>query len=314
MWKRIDMKKMNLIGGIVLVAFGLSPKLAAGPYADQVVSYQTGSLPANLKSFTNAFAVLGAPSRETPGAFGGPVDPFSPPYLNSQLVSIGEGGSLTVRFEEPVVNLDQKEHLYGLDFLVYGNAGFVITNGNFSGGGITDGTLFGQAKPGGIQVLVSANNRDYYALKSALAPVIDSYYPTDGSGSFGIPVDPRLGSGDFAGRNLSELRALYAGSAGGSGFDLDWAVDEQGSPVFLDAISYLRIEVLSGHIDLEGFTAVTLIPEPCTGWLLFGGGLLLAWKGLPRSGGAERRKSTTPDQRARPSEACLPTPVNRWRG
>jgi hypothetical protein len=211
------------------------------------------------------------------------VDPFNPPYLNSQLITVGEGGSLTVRFDQPIENLKEPGHRFGLDFLVYGNAGFVITNGDYSGGGVTDGSLFGHTQPGMVQVLVSIDNEKYYALKSALAPVVDAYYPTDGSGSFGIPVDPRFTASDCFGQGLSGLRTLYGGSAGGAAFDLDWAVDERGQAVTLDAVNYLRIEVVNGHVDLDGFSAVISIPEPGTSFMFIMGCVLLSCGPLFRS-------------------------------
>ena len=107
--------------------------------------------------YTNAAAALGSPSRQTVDpdpTFGGtfPVDPFSPPYLSSQVVSIGAGGSLTVHLDTPVVN--DPAHPFGVDFIIFGNSGFVITNGNFSGGGITDGSLFAN-NSGSTRVSVS---------------------------------------------------------------------------------------------------------------------------------------------------------------
>ena len=75
------------------------------------------------------------------------MDVFDPPYLASQLVSIGAGGSLTVQFGRPVIN--HPDNRFGTDFVIFGNAGFVITN-EFSletfdwiGTPATDGSLFG---------------------------------------------------------------------------------------------------------------------------------------------------------------------------
>src|SRR5687768_14064525 len=112
---------------------------ARGFYADTLIQYDPGIGFAG--NFTNALAALGEPSRNTPGQFGGPVDPFNPPFLPSQIVSVGSNGTLTVQFANPIAN--DSANRFGIDFLIFGNAGFIITNGDFSGNGITDGSLFG---------------------------------------------------------------------------------------------------------------------------------------------------------------------------
>src|SRR2546421_13084774 len=192
-------------------------------YADSVVSYTSGS--GVNASFTDPSSALGAPT-----TFIGyqNADPFNPPFLSSDLVSVGDGGWLTVQFSTPILN--DPTHAYGLDFQIFGNSGFVITNGNFSGGGITDGSLFANNR-GSTRVSVSLDNLTYYTLNPARAPAADSLFPTDGSGDFQKPVNPLLGSGDFAGRDLGGIRALYAGSGGGTGFDIAWAQDNNGNRV-----------------------------------------------------------------------------------
>src|SRR5688572_10925237 len=129
---------LSLVALISLSVASLSVRAAS--FADAVAGYNPGSLSGSAVSFTNATAALGEPSRVTPGPFGGPVDPFNPPYLDTQLVSVGPGGSVIVRFNSPILN--NPGNPYGLDFMIYGNSGFVITNGDFSGGGITDASLF----------------------------------------------------------------------------------------------------------------------------------------------------------------------------
>src|SRR5260370_19063098 len=118
---------------------------ALGQFASTVISYNPGS--GFTPGFTNPIVALGEPSRVTPGTFGGPVDPFDPPYLPSQLVSIGAGGSLTVQFSKPV--LTHPLNRFGIDFIIFGNAGFIITNAfdpstfDWIGTPATDGSLFG---------------------------------------------------------------------------------------------------------------------------------------------------------------------------
>jgi hypothetical protein len=214
---------------------------------------------------TNAASALGEPSRSTPGTFGGPIDPLNPPYLKEQVVSIGAGGSLTVGFSSPI--LSSASHPFGLDFTIYGNAGFVITNGDYSGGGITDGSLFG-ANPGVTRVSVSDDNVHYYLLDPARAPTVDTLFPTDGSGDFELPVNPQLSAADFAGKDLAGIRALYAGSAGGASYDLAWAQDVNGQSVSLPEVRFIRVDILSGVAEIDGVAGVGVVPEPAPGTLI----------------------------------------------
>jgi len=231
-------------------------------YASAVVDYTRG---ANFApGLTNAASALGEPTRSTPGPFGGPVDPFSPPYAPEHLVSVGTGGSLTVQFAQPIRNSPLNPS--GIDFSVFGSAGFLVTNDfdanfNYIGTPATDGTLF-NPNTGSTRVSVSADGSTWYMLDPAQAPTVDDLFPTDGSGDFAVPVSPSLRTVSLAGMTLNQVRALYGGSAGGAGYDIDWARTSGGDPVTLDAVSFLRIDVLSGRAEIDGFAAVSAVPEP----------------------------------------------------
>lgn len=226
-------------------------------YAAEVVAYSPGQ--GVSSAFTNAVSALGEPSRITPDPFGGPVDPFDPPYKPAELVSLGSGGSLTLRFRTPVLN--HPLNRYGIDFIIFGNAGFVITNEfdlstfDWIGTPATDGSLLG-ANPGDSKVSVSRDGVTWYVLDPTRAPLVDGFAPTDGIGDFHIPVDPVLTTEDFAGTTLEQIRALYNGSAGGSGYDISWAQDENGQPVFLPLINYVRIEEFNGRAEIDGVASV----------------------------------------------------------
>lgn len=251
----------------------------AGGFAAGVIDYQPGvgyaTDWATGAGFTDPLTALGEPSRVTVDPdpqWGGTfeVNPFSGPYLLSQVVSIGEGGSLTIRLGAPAV--DAPSHPHGLDFMIFGNSAFLITNGDYTGGGITDGTMLGAAEAGSTRVEVSADNATYYELNPSLAPAVDGLFPTDGTGSFSRPVDLSIVATDFDGLDLPGMRTLYAGSAGGAGYDLAWAMDADGRPAALDAINYIRVSVLSGHAEIDGFSVV---PEPSSLALLVVGGAVL---------------------------------------
>ena len=249
---------------IIIILLGLAAlpgasETRATQFAAEVVSYKSGVGFATDWStgagYTNKDAIVGPPARETPGKWGGPITPFSPPYLLGQILSIGEGGEVTLKFGKPI--RDESINPFGLDFLVFGGAGFTITNGDFGGGGggITDGTLFGQAD-GETRVSVSADGDAWFVLDPKRAPAFDAYHPTDGSGDFGLPVNPALAKGDFAAGGLAMFTELYDGSGGGTGYDLGWAVDAAGKPVALGQVRFVRLEVLSGKAEIDAVSDV----------------------------------------------------------
>lgn len=257
------MKKNRLVA-LVFAGALFSFNSYAQNFADGFIFYNPGS---NFSSgFTNASTSLGQPTAT--------ANPFSPAFRNTQLVSLGTGGSLTVQFNTPITN--DPAHPFGLDFTIFGNSGFVITNGNFSGGGITDGSLFGN-NTGATRVWVSADNLNYFELNPLLAPVVDGLFPTDGAANFLKPVNPVLGQSAFAGQNLAGIRALYDGSAGGSSYDISWAEDSLGNAVALNTISFIRVDVSGGKSEIDGFSIVA-VPEPGTA-AIFATGLLLLFFG-----------------------------------
>lgn len=271
---------------LTAVSMVLTQTSSASPFADAVVDYNPGTGFAtdwvSGAGITNASAALGMPSVQTvdPDPFWGgtfPVTPFSPAYLANQVVSIGTNGSLTVRFNTPILNTPGNP--FGLDFIIYGNSGFMDVDWP---NGLADdsGTLLGHNR-GNSRVSVSADGSTYYSLQSSLAPMVDVLFPTDGQGTFGLPVNPALTGASFANLSLAQIRALYAGSAGGAGYDLGWAVDGGGQPVSLGSVQYVRVEVLNGVAEIDGFAVV---PEPAT-WTLLGlaGAAGLGWRRRRRS-------------------------------
>jgi hypothetical protein len=229
--------------------------------------------------YTDSATALGAPSTVTPGEFGGLVTPFAAPYLKEQLVSLGVGGSITVEFDAPIQN--NPLNPYGLDFLIFGSAGFMDAdwpNGLADAGG----SIFSQ-NLGETRVYVGNDPGNLFLLNPSLAPIVDGMFPTDGSGNFHLPVNLALDNASFANQTLAGIRALYAGSGGGTGFDLAWAVDGNNQSVTLDSIRFVRVEVLSGRSEIDAFSAV-MVPEPSTIILAALGGLALMFRRRSRQG------------------------------
>jgi hypothetical protein len=248
------MKKISLLA-LAFAGFVLNSHADKTNFAAQVISYDPGV--GFAAGYTNTDAVLGEPSRVNP--FSDATEPFNPPYGQNQVLSIGEGGSLTIKFDKPVHNGPKKA--FKLDFIIFGNSGFIITNDfdpntfDWIGTPATDGSLFG-ANPGVTRISVSKDGRKWFVLDPELAPTADVLFPTDGSGDFRIPVNPELSAADFAGATTEDIRAIYQGSGGGAGYDIRWARDHKGKKHELGTIRYVRIEVLSGKAEIDGFVAV----------------------------------------------------------
>jgi hypothetical protein len=224
----------------------LAPIVNQAQFASGVVSYNPGS--GFSPNFTNSSAALGAP------ASGSGITPFAPPFSTTQIVSIGAGGSLTLRFSTPIIN--NPVNPYGIDMMIFGNSFFVVTSGSGSSA-LTSGAIFTSTVS--TRVEASADGSTWFTLDPNFAPNVGTLFPTDGTGNPLLPVNPALTGADFNGLNLSGIRAMYGGSAGGAGFDLSWARDGDGNPVDLQSASFLRIDVLSGRTQID---AISIVPEP----------------------------------------------------
>ena len=112
---------MNLRGIFIgLLAISMSgATVGADPYATEVVSYTAGT---NAQiGYDEPNTALGMPSLWVPGWPSGTQDVtmFAPAWTTEQLVSIGAGGSLVVKFDHQV--MDDALNPFGMDFLIFGN-------------------------------------------------------------------------------------------------------------------------------------------------------------------------------------------------
>lgn len=246
--------------------------------------------------YADPLAVLGEPTTMAQNlAFFGPPDPFrvklvEPAYNldldgNKTLLTLEEGsqeegkvyGSVTVKFDHPVY--DDPANPYGVDFLVFGNTFYV-------GKGIVNDTtdmrsyyLSGGAFTEPMKVSVSPDGERWYTYEEG--PYCDTEFPTHGfhwdaglferTGNgwtkkkmdFTKPVNPALSSVlgvEEKYLSAAEAISLYAGSGGGTGFDLA----ESG----FDFIRFIRVEAADGFSsgEIDAFSAVrpALMGEPLT--------------------------------------------------
>lgn len=255
------------VGAVLLWALLAGPADAASPFAAGVVQYEPG---ANVKpAYIDPSVSLGEPSRLTPDpSWPSVVSMLSPAYLPSQVVQIGRGGSLTLRFDQPIT--DSPGHLYGVDFIVFGNSLFKAADFN---GTLENPAVLFDGDAGRVEV--SADGLNFYEIKGTAA---DQLFPTQGfldAGPFDAggsvptnflkPVKPSLSLSDFGGLSFAQALALYDGSGGGTPIDLSAAVDALGQPAGLASASYVRITNF-GSEPLE-IDAMAVVPEP-TGALL----------------------------------------------
>jgi hypothetical protein len=240
---------------VALLVGGMTPAImAADPWADRVISYNPGL---GAGTYTNPSTALGQPTRFTGvGVFPGAVTPFNPAWMETELVSIGGGGHLTLAFDEPVLN--NPANPYGIDLLIFGNAGFIdIDYPN----GIVGG-LFGQS--GAARVELSSDGQ-VWVTATGIAP--DRLFPTLGYldltdpysvapgnvlSDFTRPVDPAF---DPMGKTFAQIIAGYKGSGGGAGVDI--------GAFGLGSVSFVRFTNLSSNpaaFQIDALAAVAPTP------------------------------------------------------
>lgn len=230
---------------------------AADPFADTVVSYAPGT--GADASYTSPATALGSPERFTgEGVFPSVVTPFNPAFGTDELVSIGRGGSLTLSFDEPIVN--DPNNPFGLDFIIFGNSGLIDSS-------YPDGVVGGAYSLSSGVIEVSSNGTAWFTLA---AMQIETSYATLGysdltdpfalsSGNvladFTKPVDPSFAI--LNGLTFSQILAGYNGSGGGTGIDF--------SASGLSSISFIRISnptSATSNIQIDAISDVAAIPAP----------------------------------------------------
>ena len=224
-------------------------------FAAEVVEYVQGTnIPSDVlpggQLYNDPNMALGRPTLITTGdgMYMSPTEqvlvvPVYPPFRSFELVAIGNGGQLTVKFNHRVVH--DKNNPYRIDFIIYGNAFLTISGGqNWTNGNPEATTVIGSVhtKPGRVAVSQDGNNWYYFSN----GPYADSFAPTasyewdDVNNVWGDeldptrPIDPNLTAASLNGLTVAEVIEAYNGSAGGTGFDI--------GTLGLDWIQYVRIE------------------------------------------------------------------------
>jgi hypothetical protein len=217
---QIRTNSLQVVGGIscLIACLAWSAK-ADAQHATEVIEY----LPGNASApFLDPQTTLGPPTRMSgiPGVLPSTVTPFQPAFGAGELVTIGQGGRLTVAFDQPVT--DDPGNPFGIDLLIFGNA-------FFTGSSATAPCATGlYEEPATIEV--SMDGVTFVPVPDVVA---DGAFPTSGyedadayatqAGRFETdflrPVDP--GFLEFASELCwEEMRLAYDGSGGGVPIDL----------------------------------------------------------------------------------------------
>ncbi|MGE5609800.1 MAG: hypothetical protein ACM359_11135 [Bacillota bacterium] len=281
---------------MMAVVLGLSTQasqaylLNPSDFATEVVQYIQGSgVTTDVfsgKTFNDPATALGRPTVDTTGdgmsmplGAAVPVVPVYGAFRAHELVSVGQGGSLTVKFDHRVMN--DPGNPYGLDLIVFGNA--AGAGNDYWANGDPNAMQLGRGirEEKGI-VSVSQDGEHWYTF--ANGPFADDSAPTLGRiyapeepvvGQWWgeptnptLPLDPTLTEPSLTGKTVAEIAQLYGHSAGGTGFDI--------GSLGLEWIQYVRIENPEGSgvtPDIDAFADVAAIPEP--GWLGVGIGIVM---------------------------------------
>lgn len=249
--------------------------LRAQPFADTWEVYIPGASVNPV--FTDPTRALGMPalnngtSEFNDKVFdNGDVTPFNPAFLPEQLVQIGDGGELVVRFDHQV--LDDPGNPFGIDLLVFGNAFFFQPNlfGAVAEDIAADDALISVSQDGEIWAEITSPFADGLFPTSAYTDTPGAFLSGGATLSdFTLPVDPSI---DWLDKTYEQLvtdpLALYAGSGGGAGVDL--------ADTPWDWIQFVRIQARGGVVaEIDAFADVAAVPEPAVIWLS-----LLALAGL----------------------------------
>jgi len=233
-------------------------------FASRLVGYK-GSFGAN--PYDDPSAVLGAPARFVKASATKtfacsmvyPAWNLSPDG-EKLIVTLDTDAEIIVGFDHRVS--DDVHNPFGIDFIVFGNAAFKADTDEYLAPD-TDMARCRIASPAAVldeRVTVSVAqdpNGPWYTF--ADGPWGDDIYPTnafawdDSAGDWSgeldplRPVDPNLGLSDFAGLTVAEAIRMYDGSAGGTGFDLQWLAPEDFESLAVDPetgrrwIQYIRV-------------------------------------------------------------------------
>ncbi len=270
-------------------------------FATEVVEYVEGTGVGtdwiSGQTFNNPDCALDRPTVDTTGdgwyipvSDTVPVVPVYPSFRAFELVTVGNSGSLTVKFDHKII--DNPLNPYGSDLAVFGNAFQVLGSGQgWINGDPNDVTVGGTGfvEPGIVSV--SQDGVTWHTFGDGpyaddFAPTLGRVYDTENPDkSIGewndwwggptdptLPLDPSLDFSSFDGWTVAQIAQAYDGSAGGAGFDIGgfalpldpetgqkwiqyvWVDDDPGSSATTEIDAFADVAPsLAGDLSDDGF-------------------------------------------------------------
>lgn len=263
--------------------------VSASEFATEVVDYVEGSgLTVDfltMDMYNDPYTALGRPTIDTTGendfnngtgsaANPVPVVPVYQPFRHFEVVSIGRGGRLILKFDHAVE--DDPLNPCGIDFIVFGNSNFFVNGSYWRNGDPNLTSVSGVLTREPVTVSVSQDGVTWHTFVDGpfgddFAPTLGRIYDPDdyepslpGNQWWGrptdptYPIDPRLSATSFAGWSVAQIATKYGCSAGGTGFDL--------AVLGLPWIQYVRFENPPGsgtvpEIDAVADVVARVLPD-----------------------------------------------------
>lgn len=231
--------------------------------------------------FNDPSCALGRPTVDTtgdnwslPATTAVPVVFPNPPFRAFELVTVGTGGSLDLKFDHKIQN--DPDNPYGVDLICFGNALQSLDGGGFwTNGDPNASTLANTTFIEDGVVAVSQDGSTWHTFASGPSPngfaptwgrVYDTENPyrPDGDWSWNnwwgeptdatLAIDPDWTKADFAGKTVAQASQACGRSAGGVGYDI--------SELGLDWIQYVRITPgASGMPDIDAVSDARTIAD-----------------------------------------------------
>lgn len=245
----------------------LATSAAYAQHAVEVISYDQGAVPS--PGYMNATSALGEPQRDTEY---GAVTPFNPAFATDDLVSLGEGGQLTLRLSHYVVPQASQPEI-GV-FVNVGINDIAWPAGQAGDPAQTFSQAFGGTDEDYAEVSVSEDGATWVSLGEAIFWNPSAGYTNAAATTASDFQQPFTGDlASFDGLDFGGMLTMLGGSGGGTWLDI--------SATGLSQVGYVRFDLADDldaqtelNFDLDAVTisyaavGQATVPEPAAMLLL----------------------------------------------